>query len=303
MKLLKYSLFFLIAAVAMTSCTKKDTLPDPDTITGLGGDTWVNGPIDNWVLQNYVDPYNISVKYKWDQSELDLNKHLVPPKEEKVIPLMQSIKSVWIDNYIAEAGALFFKKYCPKFFVLVGSVQYNTNGSITLGQAEGGRRIEIFGLNDFNIKGMPGYKAANDSDGVKMKMHTIEHEFGHILHQNIMYPQEFKKICVGQYTANWNNIEDSIAQKEGFVTSYAMNGTDDDWVETIAILLIEGHDGFDRLVNSIHGTSDNGTTAATAQARLRQKESMIVNYYKDIWGIDFYSLQKRTRASVEALLY
>ncbi|MDH7462694.1 putative zinc-binding metallopeptidase [Chitinophagaceae bacterium 26-R-25] len=302
MKLFKYSLFFLLAAVSITSCTRKETLPDPSTITGLGGDTWVNGPIDNWILQNYVDPFNISVKYKWDQSELALNKQLVPPKEEKVIPLMQAIKSVWIDNYVAEAGNLFFKKYSPKFFVLVGSAQYNTNGTITLGQAEGGRRIELFVVNDFNIKGMPGYKAS-DTATVKMQIHTIEHEFGHILHQTIMYPLEFKKICVGQYTANWNNLSDEYANSEGFVTSYAMSGTDDDWVETISILLIEGHDGFDRLVNSIQGTNSNGTTAATAQARLRQKESMVVNYYKDVWGIDFYSLQRRTRASLEALLY
>jgi substrate import-associated zinc metallohydrolase lipoprotein len=303
MKLLKYSILFLLAVVAMTSCTKKDTMPDPNTISGLGGDTWVNGPIDNWILANYTDTFNIAVKYKWDQSELALNKTLVPPKEEKIIPMMQAIKTVWINTFIAEAGQMFFKQYSPKFFVLVGSRQYNTDGTYTLGEAEGGRRIELFDVNNFNIKGMPGYKPATDTASVKQQLHTIEHEFGHILHQTIMYPQEFKKICVGQYTANWNNIADAEAHSEGFVTPYAMSKTDDDWVETVAILLIEGHDGFDRLVNSIQGTNDNGTTAATAQARLRQKEAMVVDYYKSVWGIDFYSLQKRTRAAVEALLY
>jgi substrate import-associated zinc metallohydrolase lipoprotein len=301
MKLLKYSILFLLAAVAMTSCTKKDNMPDPNTISGLGGDTWVNGPIDNWILANYTDTFNISVKYKWDQSELVLNKTLVPPKEEKVIPMMQAIKSVWINNFVAEAGQMFFKKYSPKFFVLVGSKMYNTDGTVTLGQAEGGRRIELFDLNDFNVKGMPGYNIATDTFSVKQQLHTIEHEFGHILHQTIMYPLEFKKICVGQYTANWNNIPDSVAHSEGFVTSYAMAATDEDWVETVAVLLIEGQDGFDRIVNSIQGTNDNGTTAATAQARLRQKEAMVIDYYKNVWGIDFTSLQTRTRASLEAL--
>jgi substrate import-associated zinc metallohydrolase lipoprotein len=302
MKFLKYSILFLVAAVVMTSCKKDENMPDPNIISGLGGDTWVNGPIDSWILNNYVDPFNISVKYKWDQSELAVNKQLVPPKEEKVVPLMESIKKVWIDTYVAEAGNLFFKKYSPKFFVLVGSAQYNSNGTITLGQAEGGRRIELFVVNDFNIKGMPGYKDS-DSVTVKMQIHTIEHEFAHILHQTILYPVAFRKICVGQYTANWNNVSDEEALSEGFITPYSMNGYDDDWVETISVMLIEGRAGFDRIVNGITGVSEGGTTAETAKAKLRQKESMIVNYYKDVWGIDFYSLQTRTRAALESLLY
>jgi len=220
-----------------------------------------------------------------------------------VIPAMQAIKKVWIDNYISEAGDLFFKKYCPKFFILSGSASWNDNGTITLGTAEGGRKVVMYLLNEFRTKKMPGYKLS-DTANVKQIFHVIEHEFGHILHQTIMYPVEFKKICAGYYTGNWNNVSDNNAHGDGFVTPYAMSSTDEDFVEMIAVMLIEGKAGFDKLVNSVPaGVSLDGMTQADAQSRLRQKEAMVVSYFKSAYNIDFYSLQKNTRKSVSALFY
>jgi substrate import-associated zinc metallohydrolase lipoprotein len=149
---------------------------------------------------------------------------------------------------------------------------------------------------------MPGYKPA-DSVTIKQMFHTIEHEFGHILHQTVMYPEDFKRITPGFYTANWNNVSDNNARRDGFVTAYAMSAADEDFVEMISMMLTEGKAGFDRIVNSIPpGTSANGITQADAMAKLRKKEAMVVGYYKDVWGIDFYSLQTRVRAAVESLI-
>jgi substrate import-associated zinc metallohydrolase lipoprotein len=293
---------FAIVIVAMVSCKKNDNLGNVDNIPGLGGDTWVKGPIDNWIYDNLTKPFNISVKYKWDQFELELNKDLVPPKEEKIIPVMQAVKKVWIDTYIAEAGDVFMKTYCPKFFVLCGSASWNTDGTITLGTAEGGRKIVLYVLNNFRTKDMPDY-TPSDSLTIKQMFHTIEHEFGHILHQNVLYPEDFKRITPGFYTANWNNVSDNAARRDGFVTAYAMSAPDEDFVEMISMMLTEGRGGFDKIVNSIPaGTSTNGTTQADAIAKLRKKEATVVGYYKDVWGIDFYSLQTRVRAAVESLI-
>jgi substrate import-associated zinc metallohydrolase lipoprotein len=117
----------------------------------------------------------------------------------------------------------------------------------------------------------------------------------------VLYPVAFKSICAGLYTSNWNNISDAAANQDGFVTAYAMSAFDEDFVEMISMMLTEGRAGFDRIVNSITQTSINGTTPATAQDRLRQKEAIVVNYFKDIWNIDFYSLQTRVRAQIVAL--
>jgi substrate import-associated zinc metallohydrolase lipoprotein len=148
---------------------------------------------------------------------------------------------------------------------------------------------------------MAGYRPS-DSLVIREVLHTIHHEFGHILHQTVMYPLEYKRISIGLYTANWNNVSRTSALQDGFITPYAMSKPDEDFVEMIATMLTEGKTGFDRIVNSISGTSPNGTTAAEAKSRIRQKEDLVVDYFNKVWKIDFYSLQRRTRTAVEALI-
>jgi substrate import-associated zinc metallohydrolase lipoprotein len=296
--------FFLFAMVVLAACSRgDDDLSGVQDIPGLGGDTWVPGSLDAWLHDTMTVPYNIEVKYKWDQFEFDVTKTLVPPREEVVIPAIRAIRKVWIDNYIHEAGEVFFKKYSPKFFILSGSASWNDNGTITLGTAEGGRKVVMYLLNDFRTKEMAGY-TKRDTANVKQIFHVIEHEFGHILHQTKMYPPEFKKICAGYYTGNWNNIADADARRDGFVTAYAMSNENEDFVEMISMMLIEGKAGFDRIVNSIpEGNSVNGSSQTQAKDRLRQKEAMVVNYFKASYNIDFYSLQDNTRKSIVQLLY
>jgi len=294
-------LFFCCLGM-MVSCKKSDSLGDVSNISGLGGDSSVATSIDKWIYDTLTVPFNISAKYRWDQFELELNKNLTPPMESKIIPVLSAVKQVWINTYIAEAGSNFMKTLIPKFFVLVGSASWNTDGTITLGTAEGGRQITLYVLNDFRTKSMPGFKPS-DSVNIKQMFHTIEHEFGHILHQHVLYPTEFKTIGVGFYTSNWNNVSESDAHREGFVTAYSMSGPDEDFVEMISIMLTEGRAGFDRIVNSIPaGTTADGVTQAQAQSRLRQKEAIVVNYFKNVWNIDFYSLQTRVRTQVLSLI-
>lgn len=292
---------FILPVLLSTSCRKEDPLT-VDDISGLGGDTWTPTAIDTWLYDSLTVPYNIATKYKWDQSELAYDKTIVPPDEDKIIPVMRTIKKVWIDTYVAEGGELFFKEYCPKFFVLAGSASWNLDGSITLGTAEGGRKVVIYLLNEFKNKAMPGYVAA-DSAVPKQMFHVIEHEFTHILDQTIRRPVEFDAVCAGFYTSDWINTNDAEARKDGFITAYALSKPVEDWAEMVSIMLIEGRAGFNTIVNNISGTSVRGTTAAEAQAKLKLKETLVVNYFKQAWNIDFYSLQSRTRQAIVNEIY
>ncbi|HYK55205.1 MAG TPA: putative zinc-binding metallopeptidase, partial [Flavisolibacter sp.] len=96
----------LLGLVILLSCKKEEALT-VDDISGLGGDTWAKTPVDQWLYDTLTVPYNIATKYKWDQFELELNKTIVPPKEEKIIPVMRAVKKVWIEPYVAQAGELF----------------------------------------------------------------------------------------------------------------------------------------------------------------------------------------------------
>ena len=294
----------LLMSVVLSGC-KEEEIGEVDDISGLGGDDWVQGPVDKWILDSLVTPYNISAKYKWDQFEFgNITKILVPPDEAQVVPLLSAIKKAWAAPYVEEAGKVFFNKYSPKFFILSGSNEFNTNGTITLGTAEGGRKVILYGVNLFKVKGMPGYDATRDSSFVKLFFfQTIHHEFGHILHQTVLYPVEYKSISAGVYQGgNWINWDNEAARRNGFVTAYSSSSFDEDFVEMISIMLIEGKAGFDKIVNNIpEGVSDQGVTRAQAQAALRQKEAIIVAYYKNTWKIDFYSLQAKVRKSMNQL--
>ena len=290
----------ILMSLAFSSC-KEEKLGDVEDISGLGGDTWVPGPVDKWIMDSLTTPYNISAKYKWDQFEFDnLTKTLVPPDESKVIPILSTIKKTWTMPYIKEAGQVFYNRFSPKFFILSGSNEYE-EGAIKLGTAEGGRKVVLYGVNLFKVKGMESYNPTTDSTFVKeWFLRTIHHEFGHILHQSVLYPVEFRNITKSLYQGgNWINWSNELARRDGFITSYASSSFDEDFVEMIAWMLTEGKVGFDKIVDSIpEGTSASGVTKAQAQASLRQKEAIVVAYYKNTWNIDFYALQNSVRASM-----
>lgn len=58
-------------------------------------------------------------------------------------------------------------------------------------------------------------------------------------------------------------------------------------------MLSEGKTRFDEMVAS---------TNATAQAALRAKEEIVVNYMRQVYNIDFYSLQRRVQAALNAVV-
>jgi substrate import-associated zinc metallohydrolase lipoprotein len=303
-----------LATVFLAGCSKKDDLSA--NIVGLGGDTWTKGPIDEWISTNYTTPYNIEVKYKWDRSELgEIYKNVVPIQEDLVIPVMSIIKKTWIDPYVAIKGEDFMKKYCQKQFYLAGSPSYNSNGSITLGTAEAGRKIVLLDLNTFN----PANKPA-----VKQILHTMHHEFGHILNQNIAVTADYQRITPGDYTATLFNIVrgaysanatlDKIMYEadfwgKGFITPYSRSNKDDDFVETLSTLLEGGQANFDNIINNLfiydgqyikrngRGVYEQNIDGRT---KLLKKKAIVVAYMKDSWGIDLTDLQVKTQAAIEA---
>jgi substrate import-associated zinc metallohydrolase lipoprotein len=266
---------------SLMACSKDDSI-DNVNIPGLGGETWEKGPLDFWIDSVFTKPYNIEVKYRFERYELTLDKTLVPVMESKVQPVMSAIQKTWIAPYIAEASENFFKTFCQKQFVLVGSPQFNSNNTITLGTAEGGRKVVLFWLNEFDI---------DDKPFVKEMLHTIHHEFAHILHQNIMYPVEYKRISTG-YTGSWNDYSLEEALERGFITQYARSAADEDFVEMVSTMLVEGKDGYEDII---------AAAPADAQEKFRQKEEIVVRYFMENYNIDFYSLQERVQEAIDNL--
>lgn len=260
------------------SCKKSENLNKD--IVGLGGDTWAQTALDQWLMTNFTQPYNISVKYRWDGTEYDNSKNLIPPKIDRVQPLMEVVRTAWIDPYTAQAGENFIKKFAPKNYVLVGSYQYNPGGTVTLGEAEGGVKVTLFNVNNF---------VKTDRAVSKRVLKTIHHEFTHILNQTISYQKEFPKVTPGGYTADWNNATLAEAYAGGYITQYARAAPTEDFAEMTSIMLTEGRSGYESILKGF---------SATALASVRTKEDMVVTYFKQNYGIDFYTLQTRVQKAL-----
>lgn len=283
MRYTKIILTAIVALLTAVSCNDpyNDQLREPELVDGDPAD---KTELDHWLFDNFTGPYNIEVKYKWDASESDIYKTLVPSREAKVQEVMEVVDKVWIDPFVDIAGANFIKKLCPKQFVLVGSARYNFDGSITLGTAEGGRKVVLYVINDF---------VKTDAFEVRQMMHTIEHEFTHILNQNVSFQPEFKEVTPGAYTAAWTTIPLADARAAGFITSYAMASPDEDFAEMTSMMLIEGRAAYEDILSC-------ETTAASYEA-LRRKEKLVVEYFQKAFKIDFYELQTKVQEAIAAI--
>lgn len=280
-----YSVLLLAFALGVVSCREKEYIADDIVIPGLGGTEEQANELDEWLYDNFTGTYNIEVVYRWDAAQMytTLSSKLVPVEYDAVKPMMAAIRDVWFEPYIKAGGVDFVKRMAPKKIVLVGSPEYQS-GSIKLGQAEGGQKILLLNANNFD---------PTDVAGLKQALHTILHEFGHILHQTIMFDKTFQDISVGYYdSSGWKEFDKNQpndyqpqSYERGFLRNYAMNNKDDDFVETLSMILVYGKKWFDETVMPI---AEKSTVEPKAASALQQKVSMVEDYLENSWGIRFF---------------
>ena len=149
MKKFIYLLMMALAAFVIPSCSEEELNPESifDTTSPQRNE------FDTWILKNYTEPFNIDLKYRFEDIESDLDYNVVPARIEKSIALAQLVKYLWMDVYVEIAGHDFLASYCPKIMHWVGSPEYNAStGSMVLGTAEGGMKITLFNVNGLDME-------------------------------------------------------------------------------------------------------------------------------------------------------
>jgi substrate import-associated zinc metallohydrolase lipoprotein len=275
----------------MASCKKESFTPLTTPPVGLGGDDWKQDSIDVFIHDSLTIPYNVAVYYKWLPGQLDFPSDITPPDAAQVVPVLKALLNVAYAPYNMQTGSnAFLRRYLPKALELAGSAEYLPNGAKFLGQAEGGTAMLLYEVNYYSRK-----KA--DSNAFKQMMHTMHHEFGHILNQNVAYPVSFKTISTG-YTGNWYNISDAQARQMGFITSYAQAAPDEDFVEMVSSMLAGGPNGptggYDEYEALL---SQTGGPTSTGYQTIKQKEAVVVDYFQRVWNINFYALRATCRTA------
>ncbi len=241
--------------------------------------------LDQWIVENFRIPHNMDIIYHWDDFEADPSFVLVPPGEEKVEPFLRVIRKMWIEPYTELAGLDFFNKYCPKQIMLVGSAGYNADGTYTMGQTENGSKITVYNLN---------MDTPTDENAMRSYTHTFHHEFAHVFHQTEELPEAFELVTADAYTSSWTSISGTDALNTyGCISSYAMADADEDFAEMVSWFLIMDQKDWEKIV-------DNQFNPGCK--KIKEKETIMLNYMKNVWGIDMYQLREKVQRGMNDIL-
>ena len=307
-------LFVLVASLALVSC-REETL-NPESVITLGGETKTD--FDKWLDANYVTPYNILVKYRYESNESDLNYWTVPANLDCSILMAHIVKYLCIDSYDEVAGARFTQKYFPKEFFYIGEWEYKNNGSYILGTAEGGKKILLSGLNYLPQVLSGGYQGYDDPATALNHFYikTIHHEFTHILNQTKDFPVEFTQVTPTDYvTESWNTTAyGTYYRQRGFLSTYSQHSAREDFAEVLSLYVTNTdetlqnwleqarrevtEDDTDKEKNKNHydefNTSFPGMKAGdhfTGDVRILAKIAQVRKYMADTFNIDIDALR------------
>jgi len=266
---------------ALTAC-QDDELSSQSVMTDDG--LQYHDPFDDWLYMNYTVPYNIRLKYHMEDIESEYEYTLAPADYDKAVKVAHIFKYTWLEAYDEICGVDFTRRYVPKVMHLVGSAAYARNGTIMMGQAEGGMKITLYAVNQLQL----------NHTFLDLYFHTIHHEFAHILHQTKDYPPDFEKISEGRYVSgDWYLETDQHALQTGFVSAYAMSEPREDIAELTAEYITHDADYWQKLM------SNAGQQGA---AIISMKLDILRAYMLSAWNIDIDELRDIIQRRVDDVI-
>lgn len=282
-----YILPMMLFALVLTSC-EKDEIKSESIITV---DSYTQNQFDKWLQANYVNPYNIAFKYRYEEIESDLNYYTVPAQMENAIMMAHLVKYLCIETYDEVAGIDFTRQNFPKEFFLIGTWEFRNNGTYILGTAEGGKKILLAGINYLNQYLSQGDVAYNLNH---YYIKTIHHEFTHILNQTKDYSTEFQTVTGSGYVSDsWSEKPYNIAEnylKRGFISAYAQMEHREDFAEMVAEYVTHDEAWWQARLAAADGKYDDEQTA-TGKVLLENKLEIVRDYLAVSWGIDIDQLR------------
>ena len=259
----------ILAALAAASSCVKDTLSENSVITV--SETKKND-FDKWLEANFLLPYNIDFKYRFEMNESDMNYFTIPADYEYSIVMAHLVKYLCVETYDEVAGITFTRSYFPKMFFLTGEWEYRNNGTIILGTAEGGKKIFLAGVNL-----LPQYMhTAEDLNHYYIK--TIHHEFTHILNQTVDFPVDFSMITGTGYVADsWSDAPyNREFLQNGFITDYAQHSDTEDFAEMLSEYITHDQKWWDEQIGK----------AGEKGHLINAKLDIVRTYMQDSFNID-----------------
>lgn len=270
-----YFLMFAAGLMSMTACTSDNPDESKSVITTTNSK---QTELDKWLEANFINPYNIDFKYRYEEMESDLNYYTVPAPYESAVKMAHLVKYLCVETYNEVAGTAFTKRYFPKMFFLIGEWEYRNNGTYILGTAEGGRKILLAGLNYLDDAIAAGPEAMNH-----YYFKTVHHEFTHIMNQTKSIPADYQLVTGTGYVGDmWSESPyDQEYLANGFISAYAQNSYGEDFAEMLSIYITSS-------ASTWAATMKNAGAGATA---INAKLDIVRRYMKESFNIDIDQLR------------
>ena len=277
-----FKLFAVSAAIvaAFASC-QKETLSDESVIKESRAE---KTDFDEWLDANFLLPYNIDFKYRYELMESNVAYWTVPADYKQSIVYAHLVKYLCVDTYDEVAGTTFTCSYFPKLFFLEGTFHYDNNGSMILGTAEGGRKIFLGGVNQLNAYLEDAIATQNPATLNEFYFKTIHHEFTHILNQTKNFSSDYQQVTGTDYVLGaWNTTHRSDYLKYGFISQYSQHSDKEDFAEMMSTYIINTPEQWNQWL------TDAGADGA---AKIRTKLEFVRSYMLDSWNIDLDELRE-----------
>lgn len=273
-KYLLYALLAVSTGTALVSCSEDDL--NAESVITI--DKKQANDFDKWLTANFVNPYNLEFKYRYEYKETDADYYTIPAELNQAIEMAHLVKYLCLESYDEVAGIDFTRNYFPKMIFTIGEWEYRNNGTIILGTAESGKKILLTGVNYLDT-----YKSSPAALN-HFYFKTIHHEFTHILNQTKEYSAEFKLITGNSYVADsWSEEPFDVGYLErGFISDYAQHSDTEDFAEMMSLYVTNSKEQWDEWMAE---AGENG--APLLQAKL----DIVKSYMKDSWGIDMDKLR------------
>lgn len=282
---MKRKIYFAAALVgvafSLTACD--DNCLDPQSV--ITADLVEKTPLDYWLEVNYLQPYNIEIKYRYEYNETEGSFYTVPANYDDAVAMAHIVKYSCVEAYDEVAGIDFTRQYFPKMFFFEGEWHWRNNGSFELGTAEGGKKIFLMGLNY-----MDEYTKNLDLLNY-FYLKTIHHEFTHILNQTVEYPASYQLITGTGYVADsWSDSPWNEGYlKRGFISAYAQQSDEEDFAEMLSTYVTSTPEQWEvYMEEAADSVYDGGTTARDL---LESKLDIVRTYMVDNFGIDLDRLR------------
>ena len=266
-------LVMLVSGAFLSSCEQDNPDPEHSIIVVNKKD---RTPFDDWLDDNFVHPYNIQFKYRYQLDESTLTWYTVPADYEASIMMAHILKYMCVDTYDEVAGIDFTRRYFPKMFFLMGEWEYKNNGNMILGTAEGGRKIKLAGINH-----LPGY-VRNPGQLNHYYLKTIHHEFTHILNQTKDFPVKFSQVTPASYVADsWNDTDNNYLER-GYVSKYSQHSDREDFAEIMSMYITNSPETWAKWLDE---------AGETGRSALESKLDIVRDYMKTNFNVDLNELR------------